>query len=667
MGNSNSTYTSTSTKLKYIVPIEYCAPAVASQHIDIGISHVKLGSIDNFSLLGQSGYTNYSNTQSTELSVDKTYSMTIERNSNYNNVYVKVWIDYNMDGEFNNQTEIAVDINNSGLMKWEPSFHVPLLATIGSTTMRVAVGYAGTPGPCGPMKYGEFEDYRIFITPDNEPPVITVLGNNPAYIEQGYTYTDAGATALDNMQGNVTSKIVTVNNVNTKVVGNYMITYDVCDSLNNCAPTSTRLVVVTKDNTKPEITLIGGDPLYYNVNDPFVDKDYTATDLVDGDLTAKVVITHNVDAYKLGTYTATYTVTDNAGLTDTKQRNVVIKDVEAPSISLIGDAVIYHPIMTSFTDPGVNYSDNYWPNNKIIFDKKGVVDTTKIGTYVLSYSVTDFSGNGPNSVTRTVIVYDSIAPLAELIGADEVVLEVNEPWYDPGIKVTDNSVIGFVYEITGSFYNSFTAVNGKFVPNKIGLYTIFYLVKDEAGNSSDMIPRVVNVVDLRCPELTLKGDMLLSVEKWKPYVDEGYTVTDNYYPLSQIKVDTFNNVNIHMPGLYYVHYTATDPSNNNCITVTRMVKVVYNNVGIDENVIGKVSVYPNPTKGKFTVDIDLPLGSVAAVSVVNLLGEEVKSLNKGELRSNKFEVDLSEFASGIYMVKVQSAKQTLLEKVILTK
>lgn len=667
MGNSNTPFSSTTSKTDYIIPIEYCQPAVALQHADIGISHVKVGSIDNYTMIGQSGYTNYSNTHSTELTADKTFDIVIERNTNYNNVYVRVWIDYNIDGVFDDASERVVSIDNSSLIKWDTSFHVPMNVTIGAMTMRVGVGYAGKSDPCGPFKYGEFEDYRIFMSPDNEPPVITILGNNPEYIEQGTSYTDAGATAMDNQMGNVTKSIKTVNNVNTKVVGNYMVSYDVCDSLNNCASTATRLVVVTKDKTPPVITLMGGDPLYFNVYDAFVDVNYTAYDLVDGDLTSKVIVSHNVDVNTLGSYTATYTVTDAAGLSDTKQRGVVVKDVGAPDISLNGDAVMYHEIMTPFTDPGVNYSDNYWPLNKIIYDKTGVVDTTKIGVYELTYSVTDFSGNGPNTVKRTVIVYDSTAPVANLTGEEEVVLQVNEPWYDPGVQVSDNSLKGFVYEITGSFYSSFPPVNGKFIPNKIGLYTIFYLVKDEAGNSSEMVPRVVKVVDTKCPELALKGDIMLSVEKWSNYTDAGYTLQDNYYATKEIKVDTINTVNTHYPGLYFVQYTATDPSNNNCVSVTRMVRVVYNNVGIEESGSGKVSVYPNPTSGRFTIKVDMNQGVNARISIINLIGEEVKVVNNGTLLTDQYEVDMSAYASGIYMVKVQTATVTTLEKLILTK
>jgi hypothetical protein len=57
-------------------------------------------------------------------------------------------------------------------------------------------------------------------------------------------YEDAGATAIDAVDGNLTPKIVTGNPVNTAVVGTYTVTYDVRDTSGNAAATQTRTVRV---------------------------------------------------------------------------------------------------------------------------------------------------------------------------------------------------------------------------------------------------------------------------------------------------------------------------------------------------------------------------------------------------------------------------------------
>lgn len=79
---------------------------------------------------------------------------------------------------------------------------------------------------------------------DTTPPVITVLGDNPALAGQGTTYTDAGATAYDETDGDITSIIITTNNVNTADTGFYQVKYNVSDNSGNAAEEKTRTVHV---------------------------------------------------------------------------------------------------------------------------------------------------------------------------------------------------------------------------------------------------------------------------------------------------------------------------------------------------------------------------------------------------------------------------------------
>ena len=88
------------------------------------------------------------------------------------------------------------------------------------------------------------ESNRLAITAtiDTTIPVITLVGDVSVDIEVGTTYTDAGATALDNYDGDITASIVTVNNVDTDVVGQYTVSYNVSDASSNDAVQVTRTV-----------------------------------------------------------------------------------------------------------------------------------------------------------------------------------------------------------------------------------------------------------------------------------------------------------------------------------------------------------------------------------------------------------------------------------------
>ena len=63
-------------------------------------------------------------------------------------------------------------------------------------------------------------------------------------IESGQQYNDAGATASDNIDGDISGQIVVVNSVDTTRVGNYTVTYNVTDFAGNAATTVTRSVRV---------------------------------------------------------------------------------------------------------------------------------------------------------------------------------------------------------------------------------------------------------------------------------------------------------------------------------------------------------------------------------------------------------------------------------------
>jgi hypothetical protein len=56
----------------------------------------------------------------------------------------------------------------------------------------------------------------------------------------------------------------------------------------------------------------------------FIDSGATATDNIDGDLTAKIIVTGAVDTSTAGVYTLTYSATDAAGNTGSTSRTVTV-------------------------------------------------------------------------------------------------------------------------------------------------------------------------------------------------------------------------------------------------------------------------------------------------------------------------------------------------------
>lgn len=79
---------------------------------------------------------------------------------------------------------------------------------------------------------------------DITPPAIVLKGSTTITLTVGQLYLDPGFTASDNVDGNISSKVVVNDSaVNTSKAGTYMVTYSVSDSAGNKA-TATRTVTV---------------------------------------------------------------------------------------------------------------------------------------------------------------------------------------------------------------------------------------------------------------------------------------------------------------------------------------------------------------------------------------------------------------------------------------
>jgi len=164
------------------------------------------------------------------------------------------------------------------------------------------------------------------------------------------------------------------------------------------------LAACGKDETAPIITLIGDPAVTLEFGDTFADPGATVTDDEDDDVS--VVVSGTVDTSALGDYTLSYDATDEAGNTAaTVTRTVSVVDTIAPIIVLNGDATEIVLEGEDFVDPGATVTDAADPGVSV--EVAGTVDTTTAGTYVLTYSATDASGNVAASVDRTVeVVFD---------------------------------------------------------------------------------------------------------------------------------------------------------------------------------------------------------------------------------------------------------------------
>ena len=245
---------------------------------------------------------------------------------------------------------------------------------------------------------------RTIIVEDTSPPQFSLNGDSNLDIDLNTVFVDPGATAIDSYEGDISSSVNIIGNVDTSIIGSTTLFYNVSDSSGNAASQLVRIVNVV-ENTLPIISLIGDASVTIEVFSSFVDEGATATDNYDGDITNAIVSTGTVDPSTVGVSIIRYNVTDSSGNSAVEvTRTVTVQDTTAPIISLIGDASMSLELGDTFNDPGATATDNYDGNLTNIITVSGSVDVNNAGTYVIAYNVTDSQGNVANQIIRTVVV-----------------------------------------------------------------------------------------------------------------------------------------------------------------------------------------------------------------------------------------------------------------------
>lgn len=124
------------------------------------------------------------------------------------------------------------------------------------------------------------------------------------------------------------------------------------------------------------------------------------------DITENVKVEGTVDTSKVGDYSITYTI-EYKNKKKKLERKVAIVDNIIPEIKLLGESKYSIYVGETFNDPGVTAIDNYDGDisSNVIVDN--TVNTSVAGTYMITYTITDSSGN-TSSITREVVVKNRV-------------------------------------------------------------------------------------------------------------------------------------------------------------------------------------------------------------------------------------------------------------------
>lgn len=455
---------------------------------------------------------------------------------------------------------------------------VPNLSGAGATftyTIRASESSSGPQQFSGRALYrvgasGELRtDYAISEILSDAPPVITLNGDAEITIECGTEYVDAGATATDIPDGDLTDQIQVTNNVNSQEPGDYTVEYSVTDSTNHT--TTAQRIVHVVDTQKPVINLLGDNPLVVECKAVFTDPGAEVIDACDTNLQAQV--SGSVNTNVVGDYVLQYTATDSSGNSaDPVQRLVRVVDTTPPVINLIGANPLTLQCGVSYVDPGATAVDSC-AGNLTVSVNSAQVNTQEPGTYTVYYSATDPSGN-TGTAQRTVIVQDTLPPVITLVGSNPLIVQCGSAFTDPGATAVDQCDGAVQVQRSGSVN---TAVPGD--------YQITYTAVDSGGRSAQAT-RTVRVVDTLPPTITLNQSQMV-IECGDVFVDPGAVANDQCdgsVNLLASAYEIYNNVQgwvvvneidtSNVGAQYRTKYEHTDSSGNSAVPKYTLINIV---------------------------------------------------------------------------------------------
>lgn len=160
----------------------------------------------------------------------------------------------------------------------------------------------------------------------------------------------------------------------------------------------------------PNIYLKGNEYIKLEINDKYID-DGVSIKLLNIDMSNKYIKEGSVDTSKVGTYTIYYKTNIKYIKNNKKIKRVIeVVDSNLPSIVLQGEENITLMQGEEYKELGYSATDNYDGNITSNVVTNNNIDTSKVGTYYVTYKVKDSSGN-ESIKKRTITVKEKPKPV----------------------------------------------------------------------------------------------------------------------------------------------------------------------------------------------------------------------------------------------------------------
>lgn len=462
-------------------------------------------------------------------------------------------------------------------------------------------------------------------------------------------------------------------------VGETLNTFTATDASGNTSNCTFKVIVT--DNQKPIVAAPAN--ISVNANNGCAATGVTLGSPVVTDNCGVASATNNAPAtFPVGTTTVTWTVTDIHGNMAQASQTVIVTDQQKPVLAVPADQTFSATTSGSYTIPSLGATDNCGIAS-ITYHITGA--TTRSGTganasgsfgvgnSVITFTVTDIHGNVE---TGTTTVHVTAAPVTSINVTIPDVYAVNPggkpntiyigygPSYVTLKAVVSDGKSPYTYEWT---INGFKLVIGRSQTLPVilaGNYTV--TVKDAKG-ATGSYTKQIQVVDVRCGN---KDDKVTVCVPGKGHKNAS---TDC---VNENKVDDLLD-----RGGFLGDCTSASSTTSTSLSATERVAETEDVVAADTTAqriavqakpeviassINKLSVYPNPASGHFSVQLN---NYKASKVDLFLLSENGRTVQRKTVTltgtSTTVQINTGGLAPGVYLVKVVGEEGIQVTKVIL--
>jgi hypothetical protein len=291
------------------------------------------------------------------------------------------------------------------------------------------------------------------------------------------------------------------------------------------------------------------------------------------------------------------------------------------------------------------YSTSVWVSNGItITGTNASFSYNDNGVYAVCHTITNDCGEenicmDVNITGIEALSFNSIYSDVKCFGANDGIITV--------------SPVGGIgtYTVNWTGPENYNASGNTISGLKPGIYT---MVLTDEGNHS-----VTQTFNIAQPALITMESVVTKATGNQSNGAIDLTVAGGIQPYTYLWSNnaTTQDISNLSPG----NYTVTVTDGNSCVSIATYTVGTTASYDLGNDLVYKV--YPNPTNDKIYIDINAAELSGSEMRITDINGKVVLRKQIG-VKDNTVEIDLSDFNSGVFMMKIENSRKSVVRKLV---